>query len=95
VPTGRLVITVAPTMIAIDLALLAGGALLVVVIAGFVGGRVGRRVERKQLGARNAAEEKRRLEERCAICGEAIEPAIDVWDRGQWWHRACYREALQ
>jgi len=85
-------------MIAIDLALLAGSALLVVVIAGFVGGRVGPRAEarrRKQLGARNAAEEKRRLDERCAVCGEAVVPAQDVWDRGQWWHRACYREALQ
>lgn len=85
-------------MIAIDLALLAGCALLVVVVAGFVGGRVGPRAEarrRKQLGARNAAEEKRRLEERCTICGEAIEPALDVWERGQWWHRGCFRETLQ
>ena len=85
-------------MIAIDLALLAGGALLVVVLAGFVGGRLGPRAEarrRKQLGTRNAAEEQRRLEERCAVCGEAVEPARDVWDRGQWWHRACYREVLQ
>lgn len=85
-------------MIAIDLALLAGGALLVVVIAGLVGGRIGPRAEarrRKQLGARNAAEEQRRLEERCAMCGEAVEAEQDVWDRGQWWHRACYREALR
>ena len=85
-------------MIAIDLALLAGGALLVVVLAGFVGGRLGPRAEarrRKQLGMRNAAEEQRRLDERCTVCGEAVEPARDVWDQGQWWHRACYRNVLQ
>jgi hypothetical protein len=85
-------------MIAIDLALIAGGALLVVVLAGLVGGRMGPRAEarqRKQLGARNAAEEQRRLEERCAVCGDPVIPANDVWDQGQWWHRACYREALE
>lgn len=85
-------------MLAIDVALLVGGALLVVVIAGFVGGRVGSRAEarrRKQLGARNASEEQQRLEERCTVCGEAVEPEQDVWDRGQWWHRACYRSVLQ
>lgn len=85
-------------MIAIDVALLVGGALLVVVIAGLVGGRVGSRAEvrrRRQLGARNAAEEQRRLDERCTICGEVVEPARDLWERGQWWHRGCYREVSQ
>ena len=85
-------------MLAIDVALLAGGALIVVVIAGLVGGRVSLRGEerrRKLLGAQRAAEEQRRLDERCAICGEQVDPTQDVWDHEQWWHRACYREALR
>jgi hypothetical protein len=85
-------------MLAIDFALLVGGAVLVVAIAGFVGGRVGARGEdrrRKQLGANHATEEKHRMEERCAVCNEQVDPANDVWDHGQWWHRTCYREALR
>jgi hypothetical protein len=85
-------------MLAIDLALLVGGAVVVIVIASLIGGRVGARGEdrrRKQLGADNATDEKRRMEERCAICNEQVDPVKDVWDQEQWWHRTCYREALR
>jgi hypothetical protein len=85
-------------MLAIEYALLVGGAVLVVAIAGLIGSRVGARGEelrRKQLGADNATEEKRRMAERCAICNEQVDPTNDVWDQEQWWHRACYREALR
>jgi hypothetical protein len=85
-------------MLAIDIALLAGGAMLVVVAAAIVGGRLGPRLEdrrRRLQGERNAEQEKRRLAELCTICGTPIDPAHDLWDSDQWWHRACYRESLR
>lgn len=84
-------------MLGIDIALLVGGAVLVVVAAGVIGGRLESRLEarrRRLQGERNAEQEKRRLEERCTICSGSIDPAHDVWDAGRWWHTACYREAL-
>ena len=85
-------------MLAIDIALLAGGAMLVMVAAAIVGGRLGPRLEarrRRLQGERNAEDEKRRLAELCTICGTPIDPAHDLWDAVQWWHRACYRESLR
>ncbi|HEU4730173.1 MAG TPA: hypothetical protein VFT22_19885 [Kofleriaceae bacterium] len=85
-------------MLAIDLALLVGGALLVVLAASVVGGRVGPRLEarrRRLQGERNAAQEKRRLDEQCTICGASVDPVHDVWDQDRWWHRACYRESTR
>ena len=85
-------------MLGIDIALLVGGATLLVIAAAFVGGRLGPRAEarrRRKQGAQNAELEKRRLVEHCTVCGQAIDPAHDVWDAGQWWHRGCYREALR
>jgi hypothetical protein len=85
-------------MLAIDIALLAGGAVLVVVAAAIAGGRLGPRLEarrRRQQGERNAEQEKRRLAELCTICGTPIDPAHDLWEADQWWHRACYRESLR
>jgi hypothetical protein len=85
-------------MLGIEIALLVGGALLFVVVAGLIGGRLGSRSEahRHRLqGQRNAGHEQRRLEERCTVCGEPIDPARDVWDTGQWWHQGCYRELLR
>jgi hypothetical protein len=85
-------------MLAIDIALLAGGAVLVVVAAAIVGGRLGPRLEhrrRRLQGERNAEQEKRRLAELCTICGTSIDPAHDLWEADQWWHRACYRESLR
>jgi hypothetical protein len=85
-------------MLGIDIALLVGGAVLLVAAVGLVGGRLGRRSEardRRLQGQRNAETEKRRLDERCTVCGEAIDPAHDLWDAGRWWHRGCYRELLQ
>lgn len=84
-------------MLAIDIALLVGGGALVAVLAGVVVGRLSDRNEarrRRKLGERNAAEEKRRLEERCAVCNEQVDPANDVHENGQWWHRRCYRELV-
>ena len=85
-------------MLGIDIALLVGGAVLMVIAASVVGGRLGPRLEarrRRLQGERNAEDEKRRLEERCAICGTSIDPAHDVWESGRWWHQACYRESLR
>jgi fructose-1,6-bisphosphatase/sedoheptulose 1,7-bisphosphatase-like protein len=85
-------------MLGIDIVLLVGGAILVVIAAGAIGGRVGSRLEarrRRLQGQRNAEQEKRRLEERCTVCNAAIDPAHDVWDAGRWWHQACYRESLR
>jgi hypothetical protein len=82
----------------IDLALLVGGALLVVAAAAVIGGKIGPRAEarrRKLLGARNAQLVQRSLEERCVACDATIDPDNDVYDAGQWWHRGCYREALR
>jgi hypothetical protein len=85
-------------MLGIDLALLVGGAVILVLAVGAVGGRLERRLEdrrRRRQGQRNAEEEQRRLAERCAVCGEAIDPAHDAWDRGRWWHQGCYRDLLR
>jgi hypothetical protein len=85
-------------MLGIDIALLVGGAAVVVAVAALVGGRLGARGEaarRRRQGQRNADEEKRRLDEVCAACGTAIDPAHDVWDAGHWWHRTCFREAVR
>lgn len=85
-------------MLGIDIALLVGGAALVVVAAALIGGRLGPRAEarrRRRQGQANAEQEQRRLEERCSVCGASIDPVHDVWDAGQWWHQRCYREALR
>jgi len=85
-------------MLGIDIALLVCGAALLVVAVGLAGGRLGRRAETQQRrlqGEHNAELEKRRLQERCTICGESIDPAHDLWDAGAWWHRGCYREVVR
>ena len=85
-------------MLAIDIALLVAGGLVLMVAAAAVGGRFGPRLEarrRRLQGERNADQEKRRLAELCTVCGTSIDPAHDLWDSGQWWHEACYRESLR
>jgi hypothetical protein len=86
-------------MLFIDLAILAGVALVVAVAAGTVGGRsLGARLEerrRRKQGERNLEEEKRRLAERCVACSEPVDAAVDLWDRGEWWHRACWRQSVE
>lgn len=85
-------------MLGIDIALLAGGAVLLVVAVGWIGGRLGPRTEarrRRLQGERNARLEQQRLAERCTACGESIDPGQDVLDSGQWWHQRCYRELLR
>jgi hypothetical protein len=85
-------------MLAVDIALLAGGAVLIVVAAALVGGRLGPRLDarrRRLQGERNAEQEKRRLAELCTLCGTPVDPARDVCDAGRWWHRACYRVSLR
>ncbi|TMQ08429.1 MAG: hypothetical protein E6J90_40450 [Deltaproteobacteria bacterium] len=85
-------------MLGIDIALLVGGAALLVIAAAAVGGRLGSRLEarrRRLQGAHNAEQEKQHLEELCTVCGTSIDPSNDVWDAGRWWHKACYREAIR
>jgi len=82
-------------MLGIDIALLVGGAILVMAAAGLLGGRFGSRLEarrRRLQGERNAEQEKLRLAERCTVCGNSVDPAHDIRDADQWWHQACYRE---
>jgi hypothetical protein len=86
------------SMLGVDLLLLVLGGALVVGAAAFVGGKFERRAElrrRRLQGQRNAEQEKLRLEERCAECGEPVDPNQDVWDLGQWWHRTCYRDIVR
>ena len=86
------------TMLGIDVLLIVLGGALVVGAAALVGGKFERRAElrrRRLQGQRNAEEEKLRLDERCAECGESIDPAQDVWDHGHWWHRKCYRDVVR
>jgi hypothetical protein len=85
-------------MLGVDVLLLVLGAAFVVGAAALVGGKLERRNElrrRRLQGQRNADEEKLRLEERCAECGESVDPNQDVWDLGRWWHRKCYREVVR
>lgn len=85
-------------MLGIDIALLVGGAVLLVVAGAAIGGRLSPRLEarrRRLQGERNTEQEKRRLAELCTICGTPIDPTHDLWDADQWWHRACYRESLR
>ena len=86
-------------MLLVDLAILFGIAAVFAVAAGAVGGgSIGRRLEkrrREKQGARNAEEERRRLDERCAVCNEAVDATVDLWERGEWWHRRCWRESVE
>ena len=86
-------------MLVIDLVIVAavlGGVALLV--GGLSGGRFERwrdeRRRRQQCEA-NAERERRRQRERCAACDEPIEPAVDLWERDAWWHRACWRKTVE
>ncbi len=84
-------------MLGIDLAILVGVGALVVFAASLGGRSLGDRLERRrreQQGRKNAEQERRRLEERCTVCGEPVDPATDLFERDQWWHRACWRDVV-
>jgi hypothetical protein len=85
-------------LLGIDLALLVGVAAVVVLAAGAVGSKsLGARLEkrrREKQGAKNAEQERRRLDEKCIECGEPVDPNVDVFERGNWWHRRCWREIV-
>src|SRR5438552_2956392 len=74
-------------MLFIDLAILFGVATVVAVAAGALGGpSLGQRLEarrRRKQGEKNAADERRKLVEKCAICGEPVDPAVDLWERNE------------
>lgn len=86
-------------MLLVDIAILVAIGAVVALAAGWLGGgSLGRLLEarrRRRLGERNLDEERRRLAERCVICDEPIDPAVDLWDQGQWWHRACWRRSIE
>jgi len=85
-------------LLGVDLLLLVLGGALVVGAAALVGAKLERRAEirrRRLQGERNAEQEQLRLDERCAECGEAVDPNQDIWDLGRWWHRKCYREVVR
>ena len=85
-------------MLGMDLVLLVLAGALVVGAAALAGAKLEKRAEirrRRLQGQRNAEQEKLRLEEQCAECGESIDPYQDVWELGRWWHRKCYREVVR
>ena len=86
-------------MLFIDIAILFGVAAVIAAGAGLLGGpSLGARLEarrRRKLGEKNAASERLRLDETCAACGEPVDHAVDLFERGQWWHRRCWRAALE
>ena len=78
--------------------LLAVATVVAMGVAVLGGGSLQRRLEerrRQRLGQKNAEDERRRLAERCVVCDEPVDPAADLWERGQWWHRHCWRQSMQ
>ncbi len=86
-------------MLLVDLALIVFAAVVLVAGVAVVGGRLlGPRLEKRRRelqGRRNAELERARLDEKCASCGEGIDPAVDLFENGEWWHRRCWRDATQ
>ena len=85
-------------MLGIDIAILVGIAFVAVAGAALVGGSFNRRLEqrrRRALGAKNASEERRRLDEVCVVCQEPVDAHEDLWEGGEWWHRHCWREHVE
>lgn len=86
-------------MLFVDIAILVAVAAVVAVGVGALsGGALQRRLEarrRQRLGERNAEEERRRLAERCAACDLPVDATQDLWEGGKWWHRRCWRQAIE
>lgn len=86
-------------VLVVDIAILVAVAGLLVVGGGLLGGgALQRRLEtrrRRKLGEKNAEEEKRRLAERCAVCDLPVDATLDLWEHGKWWHRRCWRQAIE
>src|SRR5262249_28871485 len=86
-------------MLVVDILILVAVAAAVAVGVGVLGGgSLQRRLEarrRQRLGEKKAEEERRRLAERCAVCDEPVDATEDLWERGQWWHRRCWRQSLE
>jgi hypothetical protein len=86
-------------MLIIDIAILVGVAAVVVLTASALGSKsLGARMEKKKRelqGKKNAEEERRRLDERCAACGEPVDASVDLFERDAWWHRRCWRETVE
>lgn len=87
-------------MLVIDILLLVGGAVLVGGAAVFAAAKLGTRLDRaladrraKALGRRNAEA----LEQRntCLSCEGEVDPEVDIYDRGAWWHRACWERVVK
>ncbi len=87
-------------MLVIDILLLVGGAVLVGGAAVLAAAKLGPRIDRaladrraKALGKRNA--EALAQYHSCVSCEGRIDPAVDVYDHGAWWHRACWERILK
>lgn len=87
-------------MLVIDILLLVGGAILVGGAATLVGIKVGKKLDRaladrraKALGKRNA----KMLAQyhSCVSCEGKVDPEVDVYDHGAWWHRACWERVVR
>jgi hypothetical protein len=84
-------------MLVIDVLLILGGAILVggaIILASI---KLGPRLDRalaerrtKALGRRNAQDEALVLSHVCIECGRPIDPEVDIYDHGAWWHRSCW-----
>lgn len=87
-------------MLVIDILLIIGGAALLGGAATFAGVKLGKRLDRalaerraKALGKRNA--EALKHVHTCVSCEGNVDPEVDIYDHGAWWHRTCWEQALR
>jgi hypothetical protein len=80
----------------IDLLLLIGVGAAVVAAAGAIGLRIERKrvADHRRQGMKNAEEERLRQEEICVECQLPVDPSVDLFDKGSWWHRKCWRDVV-
>jgi len=87
-------------MLVIDILLLVGGAVLVVGAAVLAAVKLGPRVDRalaerraRALGRRNA--EALAQHHNCISCEGRVDPEVDFYNHGTWWHKACWERAMR
>jgi hypothetical protein len=83
-------------LLALDLAVITVVVGLLGLGAGYVLDKRKKRKERdpREKGKRNAA----RMDAedlRCSICLKTINPDVDIYTQGSWWHKDCYRDVIE
>jgi hypothetical protein len=88
-------------MLVIDILLLLGGIAIIGGAATVAAVKVGKRLDRvlaerraRALGRRNAEKEELVLAHACMSCGRQVDPEIDIWSHGSWWHKKCWERVL-